>query len=148
MADPKQLVGSSSALDVNLVTPKGVVAHEAASGLTAPGELGMFELLPGHIPLLAALKPGVLVIGGGKFRGRYAVSSGYLRVGPAGAVEVLVEQAVPSHEVDVEKAKADLRTAETDLAAWGDQPTDGDWKNLVNRVAWAQARIDAGSPGN
>jgi F-type H+-transporting ATPase subunit epsilon len=138
----KQLTGSSASLDVNLVTPKGVVAHEAASGLTAPGELGMFELLPGHIPLLAALKPGVLTIGGGKLRGRYAVSSGYLRVDPAGAVEVLVEQAVPHHEVDVEKAKADLRAAEVDLAAWGDKPTDGDWKNLINRVAWAQARID------
>jgi F-type H+-transporting ATPase subunit epsilon len=142
VADPKQLSGSSSMLDVNLVTPKGVVAHEAASGVTAPGELGMFELLPGHIPLLVAIRPGVLTIGGGKFRGRYAVSSGYLRVDPAGAVEVLVEQAVPSHEVDVEKAKADLKTAEADLAAWGDKPTDGDWKNLSNRVAWAQARID------
>ena len=145
MAEAKQLTGTSSTLDVNLVTPKGVVAHEAATGLTAPGELGMFELLPGHIPLLTALKPGVLVIGGGKLRGKYAVSSGYLRVDPSGAVEVLVEQAVPSQDVDAEKAKADLRTAEADLAAWGDKPTDGDWKNLVNRVAWAQARIDAAS---
>jgi F-type H+-transporting ATPase subunit epsilon len=148
MADPKQLAGASGALDVNLVTPKGVVAHEAATGLTAPGEQGVFELLPGHIPLLAALKPGVLTIGGGRFRGRYAVSSGYLRVDPSGAVEVLVEQAVANHEVDVEKAKGDLRTAEADLAAWGDKPTDGDWKNLVNRVAWAQARIDAASAAN
>lgn len=139
----KQLTGTTTTLDVNLVTPKGVVAHEAATGLQAPGEAGMFELLPGHIPLLTALKPGVLTIGGGKLRGRYAVSSGYLRLDPAGAVEVLVEQATPSHEVDVEKAKADLKAAEADLAAWGDKPTDGDWKNLINRVQWAQARIDA-----
>ncbi len=143
MAQAKQLGGSTGALDVNLVTPKGVVAHEAATGLTAPGELGMFELLPGHIPLLSALKPGVLTIGGGRFRGRYAVSSGYLRVDPAGNVEVLVEQAVASHEVDVEKARADLKVAESDLAAWGDKPTDGDWVNLLHRVQWAQARIDA-----
>ncbi|KAB2910109.1 MAG: ATP synthase F1 subunit epsilon [Kofleriaceae bacterium] len=139
----KQITGATGALDVNLVTPKGVVAHEAATGLTAPGELGMFELLPGHIPLLTALRPGVLTIGGGRFRGRYAVSTGYLRVDPAGNVEVLVEQAVPSHEVDVEKAKADLKVAESDLASWGDKPTDGDWVNLLHRVQWAQARIDA-----
>ena len=148
MAEAKQLPGLSTSLDVNLVTPKGVVAHEAATGLTAPGELGMFELLPGHIPLLVALKPGVLTIGGGRFRGRYAVSSGYLRVDPAGSVEVLVEQAVANHEVDVEKAKSDLKAAEADLAAWGDKPTDGDWKNLINRVAWAQARIDAAASAN
>ena len=142
MAEQKQLTGSSTTLDVNLVTPKGVVAHQSADGLAAPGEMGMFELLPGHIPLLVALRPGVLTIGG-KGRARYAVSSGYLRVDPAGAVEVLVEQAVLGGDVNLEQAKSDLRTAEQDLAAWGDKPTDGDWKNLVNRVAWAQARIDA-----
>ncbi len=71
------------------------------------------------------------------------MSSGYLRVDPAGNVEVLVEQAVASHEVDVEKARADLKVAESDLAAWGDKPTDGDWVNLLHRVQWAQARIDA-----
>ncbi len=142
MADVKLLSGHSTSLDVNLVTPRGVVAHQAADGLAAPGELGMFELLPGHIPLLAALKPGVLTIAG-KARVRYAVSSGYLRVDPAGAVEVLVEQAVLGGEVDVDKAKIELREAEAELGKWGDRPTDGDWKNLVNRVAWAQARIDA-----
>jgi len=133
-----------SSLDVNLVTPKGVVAHQATDGLTAPGELGEFELLPGHVPLLVALKPGVLTIGD-KSKVRYAVSSGYLRVDPAGAIEVLVEQAVLGSEVDADVARTDLKSGETELAAWGDRPTDGDWKNLVNRVAWAQARLDAAS---
>lgn len=142
MAEAKQLTGLSTTLDVNLVTPKGVVAHTASDGLTAPGELGEFELLPGHVPLLAALKPGVLTIGE-RTRTRYAVSSGYLRVDPSGSIEVLVEQAVLGGSVDVDKARADLKEAEADLAKWGDKPTDGDWKVVVNRVAWAQARIDA-----
>ena len=131
-----------STLDVNLVTPKGVVAHQATDGLTAPGELGEFELLPGHVPLLTALKPGVLTIGD-KAKARYAVSSGYLRVDPSGMIEVLVEQAVLGSEVDAEAARADLKSGESELAAWGDRPTDGDWRNLVNKVAWAQARLDA-----
>lgn len=131
-----------STLDVNLVTPKGVVAHQATDGLTAPGELGEFELLPGHVPLLTALKPGVLTIGD-KAKARYAVSSGYLRVDPSGVIEVLVEQAVLGSEVDAEAARTDLKSGEAELAAWGDRPTDGDWRNLVNKVAWAQARLDA-----
>ena len=142
MAEAKQLPGLSTTLDVNLVTPKGVVAHQSAQGLTAPGELGEFELLPGHVPFLAALKPGVLTISD-KTRARYAVSSGYLRVDPTGAIEVLVEQAVLGGSVDVEKARADLKEAEAELSKWGDKPTDGDWKVVVNRVAWAQARLDA-----
>ena len=128
-------------LDINLVTPRGVVAHQAADGLTAPGELGEFELLPGHVPMLAALKPGVLTIGD-RSKTRYAVSAGYLRIDQAGAIEVLVEQAVAAADVDTEAARADLRAAEAELAKWADKPTDGDWQILLNRVAWAQARLD------
>ena len=147
MAEAKQLPGLPTSLAISLVTPKGVVAHQDADGLTAPGELGEFELLPGHTPFLTALKPGVLVIGE-RTRTRYAVSSGYLRVDPQGAVEVLVEQAVLGSEIDLDKARADLKEAEAELAKWGDKPTDGEWKIVVNRVAWAHARLAAaGAPG-
>lgn len=128
-------------LGVNLVTPRGVVAHADTDAVTAPGELGEFELLPGHVPMLTALRPGVLTIGE-KSRSRYAISNGYLRVDPSNAVEILVEQAVPAGEVDVEKAKKELREAEAELAQWGDKPTDGEWQNLMQRVQWAQACIN------
>jgi F-type H+-transporting ATPase subunit epsilon len=134
--------GLATFLGVNLVTPKGVVAHTDTDSVQAPGELGEFELLPGHVPLLTALKPGVLTIGT-KQRSRYAVSSGYLRVDPAGAVEILVEQAVPAKEIDAEAAKADLKSAEAELSKWGDKGQDGDYTNLLHRVGWAQARLDA-----
>jgi len=133
--------GLPTILGVNLVTPKGVVAHTEADSVQAPGELGEFELLPGHIPLLTALKPGVLTIGT-KERARYAVSSGYLRVDPSGAVEILVEQAMPSKDIDAEAAKQDLVKAEAELAKWGDKPLDGDYVNVQQRAGWARARID------
>jgi F-type H+-transporting ATPase subunit epsilon len=122
-----------------LVTPRGVVAHTDADSVQAPGELGEFELLPGHVPLLSALKPGTLVIGK---KSRYAVSSGYLRVDPSGAVEILVEQALPANEIDADKAKKDLAAAEAELAKWGDKPLDGDHVELTERANWARARID------
>jgi F-type H+-transporting ATPase subunit epsilon len=129
-------------LGVNLVTPKGVIAHTDTDSLQAPGELGEFELLPGHVPMLTALKPGVLTIGS-KSKARYAVSTGYLRIDPANAVEVLVEQAVPAEKIDVDAARRELKTAEDDLAKWGDKPLDGDYQNLQARAGWARARIDA-----
>ncbi|MEO8706106.1 MAG: hypothetical protein ABI867_39115 [Kofleriaceae bacterium] len=63
--------------------------------------------------MLTALKPGVLTIGT-KARERYAVSTGYLRVDPTGAVEILVEQAAAAKDIDVETAKKDLATAEAE----------------------------------
>ena len=128
-------------LAVNLVTPRGVVAHTDADSVQAPGELGEFELLPGHVPMLTALRAGVLTIGT-KARARYAVSTGYLRVDPSGAVEILVEQAEPAKEVDADAAKKDLAAAEAELAKWGDRPQDGDYLNLQQRAGWARARID------
>jgi F-type H+-transporting ATPase subunit epsilon len=133
---------SSGFLGVNLVTPKGVVAHTDTDSVQAPGELGEFELLPGHVPLLTALRPGVLTIGQ-KTRTRYAVSSGYLRVDPAGAVEILVEQALPAKEINADEARNDLKAAEAELAKWGDKTQDGNYQNLVTRAGWARARIDA-----
>ena len=134
--------GLPTILGVNLVTPKGVVAHTDAENVQAPGELGEFELLPGHVPMLTALRAGVLTIGT-KARARYAVSTGYLRVDPTGAVEILVEQAQPATEVDSDAAKKDLATAEAELAKWGDKEQDGDYTNLRARADWAKARIDA-----
>ena len=134
--------GLPTILGVNLVTPRGVVAHTDADSVQAPGELGEFELLPGHVPMLTALKPGVLTIGT-KARQRYAVSSGYLRVDPTGAVEILVEQAMPTVEIDAEAAKKDLAAAEAELAKWGDRPLDGDYVNTQQRAGWARARLDA-----
>lgn len=158
MADQKRLTdggdapraragGLASFIAVNLVTPRGVVAHQDTDAITAPGELGEFEMLPGHVPALSALRPGVLTIGG-KTRVKYAVSAGYLRIDPTSEVEILVEEAELGSEVDVEAARADLKTAEADLAKWGaDKPADGDYINLVHRVQWAKARLDAaGAP--
>jgi F-type H+-transporting ATPase subunit epsilon len=129
-------------LGVNLVTPRGVVAHTDADSVQAPGELGEFELLPGHVPMLTALKPGVLTIGT-KQRARYAVSSGYLRVDPTGEVEILVEQALPVADIDSEAARRDLAAAEAELAKWGDKAIDGEFVNVQQRAGWARARLDA-----
>jgi F-type H+-transporting ATPase subunit epsilon len=129
-------------LAVNLVTPRGVIAHTDTDSLQAPGDLGEFELLPGHVPMLTALRAGVLTIGT-KSRARYAVSTGYLRIDPEGAVQILVERAKPVAEIDQAAAQSDLKAAEAELAKWGDKPHDGDWQNIEARAAFARAQLDA-----
>jgi F-type H+-transporting ATPase subunit epsilon len=135
-------VALSTFLGVNLVTPKGVVTQSETDSVQAPGELGEFELLPGHIAMLTSLRSGVLTIGT-KTRTRYAVGPGYLRIDPAGSVEILVEQAVAATAIDVDAARKDLQSAESELAKWGDKAQDGDYRSLVDKSGWARARIDA-----
>ncbi len=129
-------------LGVHLVTPKGVIAHTETDALTAPGELGEMGLLPGHLPLLTSLRPGVLVIGE-RQKARYAVSGGYLRIDQSNTVEVLVDEAMLGKDVDVAATKAELAAAENELARWGEKPTDGEWQVQRQRAAWAQAKLDA-----
>lgn len=133
---------ADTSLHVNMVTPRGPVASRETDAVTAPGELGEFEVLPGHVPFLTALHPGVLVLGE-RERSVYAVSRGYLRVDRSGEVEVLVEQAVAGGKVDVAAAEKLLAETGTMLEARKDQPQDGDWRNLKDRYDWARAQLDA-----
>jgi F-type H+-transporting ATPase subunit epsilon len=143
MADAKSLAGQGGAsLAVNMVTPRGPVAITETDAVTAPGALGEFEVLPGHVPFLTALHPGVLVLGD-KERTVYAVGAGFLQVDQAGTTEILVQQAIAGSEVDPEPTRTELAAAEAELETWKDKPQDGDWKNLDGRRAWAQAQLDA-----
>jgi F-type H+-transporting ATPase subunit epsilon len=132
----------SAALRVNVVTPRGVIAEAETDAVTAPGALGELEVLPGHIPFLTTLHPGVLILGESKKR-VFAVSRGYLRVSQTGVVEILVEQATPGDKVDGDAARSARDQAGAELEAWKDRPQDAEWQNIKDRHDWAQAQLDA-----
>jgi F-type H+-transporting ATPase subunit epsilon len=132
----------ASDLPVILVTPTGVIAEDKAQGVTAPGELGQFEVRPGHVPYLTKLKPGVLVLHhAGKAR-VFAIGSGLLEVDTTGHIRILSERGVPSDDIDLESARAEVEATEPLLKDWK-QPLDGEWAILKNRYDWAQAQVEA-----
>ena len=143
MADnkPLELPGQSS-LTVHMVTPTGPIADQETDAITAPGELGEFEVLPQHIPFLTSLHPGVLVLGEKQERHIFAISSGFLRVDDEGQVEVLIEKAVAAGDVDLESATSERDEVSAELDKWEEAQT-ADWKNLRARLDWAQAQLDA-----
>ena len=47
-------------LRLEFVTPDRAIVHEDVDEVEIPGEEGYFGVLPGHAPLLAALKPGAM----------------------------------------------------------------------------------------
>ena len=128
-------------LAVSVVTPRGPITTEDTDAVTAPGELGELEVLPGHVPFLTELHPGVLVLGE-RERHVFAVSTGFLEVEPDGTVLVLVEQAVAASEVDLDQAKAQVAELAPKLKDWKGA-VDAEFKNLKARHDWAQAQVDA-----
>ena len=139
-----------------VTTPRGALVDTEIDEVTASGELGEFGVLPGHVPLMSALKPGVLWYKGKERTGILAVGQGFLQVAPlpqaadqAGGrdrVLVLVDQALTATDVDRATAEKELAAAERELAAWSGE-LDGAYRALVVRRGWAQARLDAAARG-
>jgi len=140
-------------MKLSLTTPRGALVDTEVEEVTAPGALGEFGVLPGHEPLMSALKPGVLVYRTKEKSGVVAVGAGFLQVAPVadgaepGAplrdrVLVLVDEATPAGDVDRAAAETDLAAADKELAAWK-RDLDGAYEALVVRRQWAQARVDA-----
>ena len=139
---------------LSVTTPRGALVDTDVDEVTAPGELGEFGVLAGHVPLMSALKPGVLWYKSKDHTGVIAVGPGFLQVaqlpqaddhhGGVGRdrVLVLVDQALTAGDVDRASAEKDLAAAERELAGWTGE-IDGAHEALVVRRGWAQARLDA-----
>ena len=145
------------AMKLSLTTPEGALVDADVEEVTAPGELGEFGVLPGHVPLMTALRPGVLSYKAKDHDGVVAVGQGFLQVAPLPRADdapgrdrvlVLVDQAMTAADVDREAAARDLAEADKQLAAWKGE-LDGAYYALLLKRGWAQARLDvaARAPG-
>ena len=136
-------------MKLSLATPRGALVETDVEEVTAPGELGEFGVLPGHVPLMSALKPGVLAYKAKDHAGLVAEGQGFLQVAPLpqatearDRVVVLVDQALMAADVDRAAAEQELAAADKELAAWKTE-LDGAYRALLVRRQWAQARLDA-----
>jgi F-type H+-transporting ATPase subunit epsilon len=143
-------------MKLSLTTPRGALVDAEVDELTAPGEIGELGVLPGHVPLMTSLKPGVVSYKTKDRTGVVAVGQGFLQVAPAPGenraapsdrVLVLVDQALAASDVDRAAAERDLAAADKELGAWKGE-LDGAYQALVLRRGWAQARLDATSRAN
>jgi F-type H+-transporting ATPase subunit epsilon len=132
---------------LSVTTPRGALVDTNVEELTAPGKLGEFGVLPGHVPLMSALKPGVLTYRAADHTGTLAVGEGFLQVAPSGPggedrVLVLVDHATNATAVDRAAAEKELVKLEGELSAWK-ADLDGTYKALCVRRDWAMAQLSA-----
>ncbi|GAB3090197.1 F0F1 ATP synthase subunit epsilon [Nocardioides zeae] len=124
----------AGSLHVELVSAERVVWSGDAVRVIARTVAGDVGILPGHAPLLSALSHGVVDIQSTEGETWIAaVSDGFLSVADD-RVSVLSEYAELSHEIDVEKARADVERAK----AAGEDDTEA-----LDVLRTAEARIRA-----
>ena len=98
-------------IEFELVSPAKLLVSEPVEMVVVPGAEGDIGVLPGHSPLIATVRPGIIDIHeGGKVRDRIFVGGGFAEVS-AERCTVLAEEATLVGEIDPAAAEARLTEA-------------------------------------
>jgi len=127
---------------LEVATPTGLALKTEAASVSAPSVRGEFGVLPGHLPLLAALRCGVLEYVANGTKHVAAIGPGFVEAGPD-KVLVLTDMIELPAEIDLEVAKADYTKANEALRAYGGGHDGPEYSELERDKEWAEARIKA-----
>lgn len=84
-------------MQFDLVSPERSLASLQASEVQIPGADGDLTAMPGHMPLVTTLRPGVIKVNGPDGAQDYLVTGGFVEVSAEGT-SVLAETATPMAE--------------------------------------------------
>jgi F-type H+-transporting ATPase subunit epsilon len=137
-----------TSLALEVATPLGMALSVQTDSVQVPSVAGELGVLPGHVPLLAALKPGILSYREGGQMLKAAVGGGYVEV-TAARVQLISEFFMRREQIDVETAQKDLAAAETRLKTTTAKIDDLEYEEAQREYDWAQARLTlAGGDSN
>ena len=129
-------------LQLELVSPAKLLLSRAVDMATLPAAEGEMGILPGHSPMIVALRGGVIAVSeGGQVTDRLYVAGGFAEV-TADRVTILADEATPVSELS--RAEAERRIAEAEAAL---ATTSGDSSEkmdlAIGRVLAARAMLAA-----
>ncbi|MCD4761844.1 ATP synthase F1 subunit epsilon [bacterium] len=102
----------SKLIKFEIVTPERVVLKEKITQVSVPTKQGEITVLPNHIPLVASLQPGVILIK--KSNGEedvMSISGGFLEV-LKNKVVILADMAERAEEIDIDEVEEARQRAE------------------------------------
>lgn len=129
-------------IHLEVVTRTGVALRADVDEVQAPSVHGEFGVLPGHLPLLAALRSGIL-----SWRNKGAVQRAVIGPGFAEAgtdkVLVITEHFVPEDDIDPSATKTALEEAKEAIAKLEEQgvTTGARYNEHAARLDWCEAQL-------
>jgi F-type H+-transporting ATPase subunit epsilon len=115
---------------LEVVTPSKIELQKEVEFVVAPTIDGVVGVLPGHVRLITQLATGVLRYEVSGVNHYMAVSEGFMEVTPHKVI-ILAEAAELAENIDVERALAEKRQAETDVH-----------RPLTEKINFYQAEIE------
>ena len=116
-------------LKVQVVTPERILFDTEAYEVLVPSQKGQMGILPGHIPIISMLEPGILYLKNDEATPQeqwqvLAVSGGVVKVLKNNQVTVLADTAELPDEIDLARAEQAMHRAQQTLAeSRGDRTT-------------------------
>lgn len=135
MADP-------AFIHLEVVTRAGVALRADVDEVQAPSVYGEFGVLPGHIPLLAALRSGILTWRNKGDAKRAVIGPGFAEAGPD-KVLVITEHFVPEDDIDPGATRKSLEEARDALDKLKDAgvETGARFSEHQARAEWCEAQL-------
>lgn len=128
-------------LTLSVVTPeRSILKETAVESIVLPGEMGQFNVLPGHTNFITTLKFGVF---GYRINGEWSIaflSGGFTQV-YGGKVTVLAETVEMAQELDQAKAEMEAQTIASKLKST--KVGTPEYTQLVADEGQVRARIQA-----
>lgn len=125
---------------LSVVAPDKSVVEQTATALVAPGTEGYFGVLAGHLPLVAALRPGLLEYADATGTRHFVYIGGGFAEVTGEKVTVLADEAEPATSIDLADAEQKLENARRALRG---ESTELSPEDAVVEVERAMNRIRA-----
>ena len=128
---------------LEVVTPDEAVFAEEVDEVVLPGTAGQFGVLPGHLPLLTSLDIGEMLIRDDGQERTFVVVRGFAEI-LDDTVSVLTRECEGVSDIDVERARDEVKVAEEELADIEERAKEEDLgQEMVDRYreALKRARI-------
>lgn len=134
-------------IDLEIVTPRGRALAATADEVTAPSVSGEFGVMPGHLPLLAAIRTGLVTYRQGAETKKCAVGSGFAEAG-ANKLLILTEEFIERDGIDPVQVRKHLAEVEQQIEKLAgatdprDEKVSVERKLLIEKENWLAAQLE------
>lgn len=104
-----------STFQVSLVSPEKLLFTGKVDQVDLPGAEGDFGVLPGHAPVVAMLRPGLVTAIAGSVRDRFVIFGGLAEFSQDD-LTILAESAAPVEDFDLAGLEAQIGAMQEELA--------------------------------
>ena len=129
----------SGLLDLQVATPSGLALKTHADEVEAPSVHGEFGVLPGHVPLLASLRSGLLHYTADGQKHFAAVGPGFVKA-DSNSVLLLTELYTVAEQVNAAEVESDIAETEAKIRNFVGEADSPERLSLEVHLDWSLAK--------